>query len=141
MTGQRERGRQRLTFFAACSRAFHHMSRRQGSRQMGIRILSMKEADCGAIYMSFFMFSMTIFALEEIGSLNAKGKVSCNAGQTITSCWTSSATLEFQCSCCKPSSTEASTICSCTVTLVQSEVYTRHDTYTAHDSKMFPVHV
>jgi hypothetical protein len=50
------------------------MLKRQGSRQMGIRMLSMQGADWDAFHMSFFMFSTTIFALGEIGSLTPKEK-------------------------------------------------------------------
>jgi hypothetical protein len=42
---------------------------------MGIRMLSMKEADWDAFHMSFFIFSTTIFALE-IGRLEC-----CHSGQ------------------------------------------------------------
>jgi hypothetical protein len=45
--------------------------------------------------------------------------------------------LELHCSFCKPSGIEARAMCSCTVTLVQSEVYIRQDI--AHNSKMFHV--
>jgi hypothetical protein len=41
---------------------------------MGMRMLSMKEADWDAFHMSFFIFSTTIFAREEIGSLTPKEK-------------------------------------------------------------------
>jgi hypothetical protein len=41
---------------------------------MGMRMLSMKEADWDTFYMSFFMFSTTIFALEKIGDLTRKEK-------------------------------------------------------------------
>jgi hypothetical protein len=37
-------------------------------------MLSMKEADWDAFHMSFFIFSTTIFAREEIGSLTPKEK-------------------------------------------------------------------
>jgi hypothetical protein len=40
---------------------------------MGMSILSMKEADINAFYMSFFMFGTTIFTLQEIGSQMPKG--------------------------------------------------------------------
>jgi hypothetical protein len=41
---------------------------------MGMRMLSMKEADKDAFHMSFFILSTTIFAREEIGSGNLTPK-------------------------------------------------------------------
>jgi hypothetical protein len=49
---------------------------------MAVRMLSMKEADWDAFHMSFFIFSTTIFAREEIGSGSLTPKEKCLATLT-----------------------------------------------------------